>query len=162
MENSPTKTKPHSSSISSNSSTKSAKPIRLGICAMEKKVNSKHMQNILNGLKQFEEFDIIIFSEDIIFNKDINEWPIVEAMIIFFSDGFPYNKGMKYIKLRNPFLINDFAMQKLFWDRRKVLRTLRNNRIPTPNNIIIDILSIISFILLNLKYQIDKSKILFL
>ena len=51
MENSPTKTKPHSSSISSNSSTKSAKPIRLGICAMEKKVNSKHMQNILNGLK---------------------------------------------------------------------------------------------------------------
>ena len=138
MENSPTKTKPHSSSISSNSSTKSAKPIRLGICAMEKKVNSKHMQNILNGLKQFEEFDIIIFSEDIIFNKDINEWPIVEAMIIFFSDGFPYNKGMKYIKLRNPFLINDFEMQKLFWDRRKVLRTLRNNRIPTPNNIIID------------------------
>ena len=138
MENSPTKTKPHSSSISSNSSTKSAKPIRLGICAMEKKVNSKHMQNILNGLKQFEEFDIIIFSEDIIFNKDINEWPIVEAMIIFFSDGFPYNKGMKYIKLRNPFLINDFEMQKLFWDRRKVLRSLRNNRIPTPNNIIID------------------------
>ena len=107
MDQSPSKSKPHSSSFSSTSSTKSQKAIKLGICAMEKKVQSKHMQNILKGLSQFEEFEIITFSEDIIFNKDINEWPIVDAMIIFFSDGFPYNKGLKYINLRKPFLINE-------------------------------------------------------
>lgn len=138
MDQSPSKSKPHSSSFSSTSSTKSQKAIKLGICAMEKKVQSKHMQNILKGLSQFEEFEIITFSEDIIFNKDINEWPIVDAMIIFFSDGFPYNKGLKYINLRKPFLINDFETQKLFWDRRKVLETLKANQIPTPPNIIID------------------------
>jgi hypothetical protein len=47
------------------------KVITLGICAMEKKINSRHMQNILIGLEAFEEFKIIVFSEDIIFNKDV-------------------------------------------------------------------------------------------
>ena len=105
---------------------------------MEKKVNSNHMQNILNGLKQFEELEIVVFSEEIIFNEDIQDWPIVDAMIIFFSDGFPYNKGLKYVNLRKPFLINDFEMQKLFWDRRKVLEILQKEKIPIPNNVIID------------------------
>ena len=59
------------------------KTIKLGICAMEKKVYSKHMQNILNGIRQFTEITIIIFDESIIFGKSIEEWPIVEALIIF-------------------------------------------------------------------------------
>ena len=141
MDSSPTKVNKHSSSVSStksNHSSKSNNPIKLGICAMEKKVNSNHMQNILNGLKQFEELEIVIFSEEIIFNEDIQDWPVVEAMIIFFSDGFPYNKGLKYVNLRKPFLINDFEMQKLFWDRRKVLEILQKEKIPIPNNVIID------------------------
>ena len=114
------------------------KTIKLGICAMEKKVYSKHMQNILNGIRQFTEITIIIFDESIIFGKSIEEWPIVEALIIFFSDGFPYNKGLQYIHLRNPFLLNDFEMQKVFWDRRKVLAILKEERISVPNDIIID------------------------
>lgn len=39
---------------------------------MEKKVNSKHMENILNGLREFEEFEVIVFDENIIFKYDIN------------------------------------------------------------------------------------------
>ena len=35
------------------------KVIRLGICAMEKKIKSQHMQKILTGLSVFEEFKII-------------------------------------------------------------------------------------------------------
>ena len=72
--------------------------ITLGICAMAKKVNSKHMKNILENFNQFEEFKIIVFSEDLIFKTEIENWPIVDSLIIFFSDGFPYNKGLKYIK----------------------------------------------------------------
>ena len=115
-----------------------SKKIKLGICAMEKKINSSHMQNILNGIKQYNLIEIIIFKEDIIFNKEIEKWPIVDALIIFFSDGFPYKKGQKYVHLRKPFLINDFDMQKVFWDRREVLKILKEENILTPKNIIID------------------------
>ena len=110
----------------------------LGICAMAKKVNSKHMQKILKNIKKFEEFKLIIFPEDLIFEKDIENWPIVESMIVFFSTGFPFNKVLEYIKLRKPFLVNDFEDQKIFWDRRKITQKLKENNIPTPESIIVD------------------------
>ena len=105
---------------------------------MPKKINSTHMKNILENFQTFEEFKIIIFTEDIIFKTEIERWPTVDALIIFYSDGFPYNKGLKYINLRKPFLINDFEMQKVFWDRVKVLRILEEANIPTPSHIIVD------------------------
>ena len=121
-----------------NNSPENIIKVKLGICAMEKKTKSKAMQNILENLNKFTEFKIIIFSEEIIFKKEIDEWPIVDALIIFFSDGFPFNKGLKYINLRKPFLVNDFEIQKVFWDRVKVLKMLEEEGIPTPNHIIID------------------------
>ena len=105
---------------------------------MGKKINSTHMKNILDNFSQFEEFKIIIFSEEIIFKTQIEDWPIVDALIIFFSDGFPYNKGLKYINLRKPYLVNDFEMQKVFWDRVKVLKMLEEENIPIPSHIIVD------------------------
>ena len=59
-------------------------------------------------------------------------------MIVFFSNGFPYNKVLEFIKLRKPFLINDFETQKIFWDRRKISKILKENNIPTPNGFILD------------------------
>jgi hypothetical protein len=35
----------------------------------------------------------------------------VDALIVFFSSGFPFNKGLKYVKIRKPVLINDFENQ---------------------------------------------------
>ena len=110
----------------------------LGICAMPKKVNSKHMQKILKNIKKFEEFELVYFTEEIIFCEEIENWPIVESMIVFFSTGFPFNKVLDYIKLRKPFLVNDFESQKIFWDRREVAKKLREYNIPTPEGIIID------------------------
>ena len=110
----------------------------LGICAMSKKVYSKHMQKILKNIKKFDEFKLVYFSEDLIFDKDIENWPIVESMIVFFSTGFPYKKALEYIKLRKPFLVNDFESQRIFWDRREITRKLKLNNIPTPESIIVD------------------------
>ena len=114
------------------------KLIKLGICAMPRKVNNPHMKSILENFQNFDEFKIIIFTEEIIFKTEIEEWPIVDALIIFYSDGFPYNKALKYINLRKPFLINDFEMQKVFWDRVKVLKLLEEAQIPVPPHIIIE------------------------
>lgn len=112
--------------------------ISIGICAMEKKINSKHMQNILKEIEKFSEFEIIIFTNNIIFNKEVQDWPIVKSMIIFFSNGFPYEKGLNYVKLRKPFLINDFENQKLFWDRRVVFKILEENKLPIPKYFILN------------------------
>ena len=122
----------------SSPSFEKIKIIKLGICAMPKKVNSKPMKNILDNFEKFEEFKIIIFTEDIIFKQEIENWPIVDSLIIFFSDGFPYTKALKYINLRKPFLVNDFEIQKVFWNREKVLRMLEEENIPIPSHIIID------------------------
>ena len=105
---------------------------------MGKKVNSKQMQTILKGLEQFDEFEIIVFTEDIIFKSSIEDWPVVDAMIMFYSDGFPFNKALNYLKLTNPFLINDFEIQKILWDRRKVLDLLQKGGIPIVRHIIVD------------------------
>ena len=110
----------------------------LGICAMSKKVNTKHMQKILKNLKKFEEFKLVYFNENLIFEEEIENWPIVESMIVFFSTGFPFNKVLEYITLRKPFLVNDFESQKIFWDRRKISKKLKENNIPTPESLIID------------------------
>ena len=110
----------------------------LGICAMKKKIHSPHMQQILEFINNFNDFELIEFTEDIIFNKEVENWPIVEAMIVFFSTGFPYSKVLKYINLRKPFLPNDFEIQKIFWDRIKVMTMLKENNIPIPNEIIVE------------------------
>ena len=124
--------------MKTNDSLENITKIKLGICAMEKKSNSDPMKKILDNLNKNKEFTIIIFSENIIFKTEIENWPIVDALIIFFSDGFPFNKGLKYINLRHPFLINDFEIQKVFWDRVKVLQMLEEEGIPIPSHIIID------------------------
>ena len=110
----------------------------LGICAMKKKIHSPHMQQILEFISNFNDFELIEFTEDIIFNEEVEKWPKVESMIVFFSTGFPYSKVLKYINLRKPFLPNNFEMQKIFWDRIKVMTMLKENNIPIPNEIIVE------------------------
>ena len=110
----------------------------LGICAMKKKIHSPHMQQILEFIDNYNDFELIEFTEELIFNEDVEKWPIVEAMIVFFSTGFPYSKVLKYINLRKPFLPNNFEMQKIFWDRIKVMTMLKENNIPIPKEIIVE------------------------
>ena len=110
----------------------------LGICAMKKKIHSPHMQQILEFISSFNDFELIEFTEELIFNEEVEKWPVVESMIVFFSTGFPYSKVLKYINLRKPFLPNNFEMQKIFWDRIKVMNMLKENNIPIPNEIIVE------------------------
>ncbi|KAL4488441.1 hypothetical protein ABPG72_013009 [Tetrahymena utriculariae] len=102
--------------------------IRIGICAMNKKVISKPMQKILELLKT-NDFEIIIFDEEIIFKKSIQDWPIVDCLISWFSEGFPLQKALQYSKLRSPFLINDLEKQNLLFDRTIIYKLLKKNNI---------------------------------
>jgi inositol hexakisphosphate/diphosphoinositol-pentakisphosphate kinase len=47
----------------------------------------------------------------------VEEWPVVDALVAFFSHGFPLQKAIQYKNLHKPFLINDLEAQYALKDR---------------------------------------------
>ena len=74
------------------------------------------MKEILERL-QHPNLKIQVFSEAMILNEPVEEWPICQCLIAFFSMGFPLEKALAYAKLRNPLLINDLESQYNLLDR---------------------------------------------
>eukprot|EP00026_Physarum_polycephalum_P001326 Phypoly_transcript_01327.p1 GENE.Phypoly_transcript_01327~~Phypoly_transcript_01327.p1 ORF type:complete len:930 (+),score=150.02 Phypoly_transcript_01327:110-2791(+) len=94
------------------------------------------MKNIMQHLEAFNEFEIIIFGNEVILNEPVDKWPICDCLISFFSSGFPLNKAEEYAQLRKPFLLNDIVFQKNLLNREKVYTILEQNGIPTPRHVI--------------------------
>lgn len=69
------------------------------------------MQEILNRMSAFDCVDIFVFPDDTIMNIPVEEWPICDCLISFYSKGFPLEKAIEYAKLTNPFVLNDLEMQ---------------------------------------------------
>ena len=113
--------------------------IKLGICAMEKKAESISMKNILNLIKKQDPLiEIIIFSKNTIFEKNIEDWPIIDVFLCFFSEGFPISKAEAYVELRKPYLINDVKQQKYLWDRQTIYKKLKKYKIPVAEHLFAD------------------------
>uniref|UniRef100_A0A672SUF4 Inositol hexakisphosphate and diphosphoinositol-pentakisphosphate kinase n=1 Tax=Sinocyclocheilus grahami TaxID=75366 RepID=A0A672SUF4_SINGR len=106
--------------------------IEVGICCMMKKSKSKPMTQILERLCKFEYLTVVIFPEDVILNEPVEKWPLCDCLISFHSKGFPLDKAVSYVKLRNPLLINDLNMQYYIQDRREVYRILQEEGIDLP------------------------------
>jgi inositol hexakisphosphate/diphosphoinositol-pentakisphosphate kinase len=116
---------------------KEVKKITLGICAMDKKAQSKPMKEILKRLPE-DQFKVITFGDDCILNKPVEEWPVVEVLIAFYSTHYPLAKAVEYVKLRNPFMINDLEMDATLKDRRKVYELLQAQGIDVPFHVILN------------------------
>jgi inositol-hexakisphosphate/diphosphoinositol-pentakisphosphate 1-kinase len=83
------------------------RPITIGVCAMEKKARSQPMMEILSRLEAFmfgdaHEFEVVFFAEEVILHKPVEEWPRCDALIAFFSTGFPLKKAQHYASLYKP------------------------------------------------------------
>ncbi|XP_030856184.1 inositol hexakisphosphate and diphosphoinositol-pentakisphosphate kinase 2 isoform X3 [Strongylocentrotus purpuratus] len=106
----------------------------VGICCMGKKASSRPMREILHRLEKFEYISLDIFDEDMILNDPVESWPQCNALISFFSTGFPLHKAIEYAKLRKPLVINDLEAQYNLHDRRKVFEILSEEDILVPRH----------------------------
>ena len=113
-------------------------PIVIGVCAMRKKAKSKPMMEMLDRLTGFavdgrQEFATIFFDEETILHKPVEEWPLCEALIAFFSTGFPLHKAQGYAQLHPSIVVfNDLKEQEVLHDRRLVYQRLQENGVPVP------------------------------
>ncbi|DAZ95082.1 TPA: hypothetical protein N0F65_002976 [Lagenidium giganteum] len=130
----PTLSVSHSHSLGDMSTTAQ---YTIGVCAMDKKARSKPMTEILARLPP-QLFRIDVFGDDTILNQPIEEWPVCDALIAFFSTGFPLAKAQAYVELRRPVVVNDLAKQFMLFDRRDVYRILQENGIPLPRHVVVN------------------------
>ncbi|OQS06939.1 inositol hexakisphosphate and diphosphoinositol-pentakisphosphate kinase [Thraustotheca clavata] len=110
----------------------------VGICAMEKKTKSKPMQEILRRLNKKKHFDLVVFTDDMILRQPVDAWPVCDALLSFYSTGFPLEKAESYVHLRRPVLVNDLSMQHILFDRRKVYEVLIRNGVNVPRHAIVN------------------------
>ena len=111
----------------------------LGIAAMDKKTRSKPMTQILDRLRAYGEFIIVMMGDSLLLDdsRDVSDWPVVDCLISFSSKGFPLNKVIEYVRLRKPFCVNDVPSQTALLDRRQVYHILEKHKIPTPRHLYI-------------------------
>ena len=68
----------------------------------------------------------------------IEEWPICDCLLAWYSKGFPLEKCRAYVQLRRPYQVNTVSSQHLLLDRRKVYSRCQEFDIPLATHVIVN------------------------
>ncbi|TYZ62556.1 hypothetical protein PybrP1_004757 [[Pythium] brassicae (nom. inval.)] len=109
----------------------------VGICVMDRKAQSQPMTEILSRLPR-RLVRVVRFGDDCILHEPVERWPRCDALIAFFSTGFPLDKAQAYVALRNPVVVNALDPQYLLMDRRDVYRVLQEHNVSTPRYVVVN------------------------
>jgi inositol-hexakisphosphate/diphosphoinositol-pentakisphosphate 1-kinase len=80
-------------------------------------------------------FQVVYFGDHVILNEPIEDWPVVDVLIAFFSKGYPLDKAVQYAALRKPHILNDLHQQSVLQDRRRVYDLLQASGIDVPRHV---------------------------
>lgn len=69
------------------------------------------MQEIIARMVAYGDLEVIFFGDEAILNKPVEEWPVVEALLVWHSGGFPLEKARAYATLRQVYMVNDVHKQ---------------------------------------------------
>jgi inositol-hexakisphosphate/diphosphoinositol-pentakisphosphate 1-kinase len=89
---------------------------------------------ILSRLNE-DNFLVVFFGDNVLLEVDVEDWPICDVLIAFFSKGYPLEKAQAYVELRKPVSLNDLHMQELLQDRRRVYDLLEASGIDVPRHV---------------------------
>lgn len=103
---------------------------------MSKKARSDPMQEILKRLNHDNLMELIYFPDDMLLNTPIEEWPEVDVVIGFHSNGFPLKKAIAYEELRGPYSINSLKGQLTLLSRFESYKKMARHSIPLPRHIL--------------------------
>ncbi|CAM9861206.1 unnamed protein product, partial [Sphacelaria rigidula] len=78
---------------------------------------------------------VLVFGDSCILDDPVEEWPMCDCLIAFYSDGFPSDKAREYVKLRQPYALNNLEMEDVLHDRRRVYDLLKDLLVPYPDNV---------------------------
>ena len=68
------------------------------------------MKEILDRLAKFDMFEIVVFSDEVILNHPVEEWPICDALISFFSKGILPVKMSSVINIFTSVLYKSYSL----------------------------------------------------
>ena len=117
--------------------------IKVGLCAMDKKVDGKPMKELMMRLlnqgtpqKPKPQLEFVKFGDDLLLNTPVDQWPECNCLIAFYSEGFPLAKAMDYAAMYPyMYLLNDLDVQNHLFDRRWMYKTCADHGIPTPRHV---------------------------
>ncbi|EXJ71182.1 uncharacterized protein A1O5_06176 [Cladophialophora psammophila CBS 110553] len=112
-----------------------ARPGTVGFCALDIKARSRQSRQLLTRQLSPGELEVVVFGDKVILDDDVEDWPLCDFFLAWYSDGFPLEKAIAYTRLRKPFVVNDLWMQSALWDRRLCLRILDKLQVLTPKRL---------------------------
>lgn len=75
---------------------RSGTQVTLLIVAMEKKVKSRPMYEIVSRLARCKELDICVLDKAMLLENPVEDWPGCDCLMAFSSTGYPLEKAEKY------------------------------------------------------------------